>query len=135
MAVVYPSSLGLLEGVTQMCMKAIMAMVSTCSDASWPSECFTAPVLYVFVAVFAIVGVMTVVWLKIVYTRYETTTALPIEYGTVHACSVLCGFVFFREYAYMTAGQVVAAMLGLAIVMCGVAVSSRDTRATAVTPL
>ena len=49
-----------------------------------------------FATVFCAVGVLTVLWLKIVYTRFETTTGLPIEYGTVHACSVLGGIIFYQ---------------------------------------
>ena len=53
--------------------------------------------------------------------RYETTRALPIEYGTVHVCSVLAGIIFYREYVYMSETQLALALCGLAIVMCGVA--------------
>jgi len=130
MAVVYPASLGLLEGVTQLTMKGIMGMGSLCFKAEprpWPGPCYERPTLWLFVLVFALVGVMTIIWLKIVYTRYETTEALPIEYGTVHACSVLAGFVFFRERDYMTAQMTMMTFIGLAIVILGVGLSSCRT--------
>ena len=40
---------------------------------------------------------MTIIWLKIVYARYETTTGLPVEYGTVHVSSVLGGIICTRR--------------------------------------
>jgi len=70
---------------------------------------------------------MTVIWLKIVYTRYETTEALPIEYGTVHACSVLAGYVFYKERDYMDGRQKIFSFIGLALVIGGVALSSRKS--------
>ena len=130
MAIVYPASLGLLEGVTQLTMKGIMGMGSLCFQAEprpWPGPCYELPTLWLFVAVFALVGVMTVIWLKIVYTRYETTEALPIEYGTVHACSVLAGFLFFRERDYMDAQMRIMTFIGLAVVIVGVGLSSCRT--------
>jgi hypothetical protein len=40
--VVYPMSLGLLEGVTQVTIKALTAVYSSCADSGWPSCCFTS---------------------------------------------------------------------------------------------
>jgi hypothetical protein len=57
---VYPASLGVLEGVTQVTMKGQMAMFQSCLDASWPSVCSESVTLWLFVAVFLSVGVMTV---------------------------------------------------------------------------
>ena len=48
---------------------------------------------------------------------YETTTALPIEYGILHVCSVLTGCIFFQEYWAMDARQIAFAFIGLIIVM------------------
>jgi len=126
MAVIYPMSLGLLEGVTQLTMKALVAMVFACGWP-FPEICWLSVWLWAFAIVFCSVGVLTVIWLKIVYTRIETTTGLPIEYGTVHACSVLGGIVFYREFVFMNHVQLGAALVGLVIVMCGVAVSSWET--------
>ena len=45
---------------------------------------------------------------------------------TVNACSVLSGLLFYREYQYMNAGQIVASLCGLIVVISGVAVSIRS---------
>ena len=79
MSLVYPMSLGLLEGVSHLTMKAVMAMFEACFAASWPGECSSSGVLWFFTVLFVTVSLSTVVWLKIVFTRYETTTALPVE--------------------------------------------------------
>ena len=55
----------------------------------------------------------------------ETTVALPIEYGTVCACSVLSGLLFYDEVQYMTGWQVGLCILAVFIVLSGVAVSVR----------
>ena len=74
---------------------------------------------------FVAVSLSTVLWLKIVFTRYETTTALPVEYGDVNACSVLSGLLFYREFQFMSAGQLTASLGGLVVVIIGVGVSIR----------
>ena len=65
-------------------------------------------------------------WLKIVFTRYETTTALPVEYGTVNACSVLSGLLFYNEFKFMRGWQLALSLIGLFGVLAGVAVSVRS---------
>ena len=52
------------------------------------------------------------------------TAALPIEYGTVQACSYLAGVLFFQEYKVMAIWQLVVGFSGLAIIMVGVGVSA-----------
>jgi len=73
---------------------------------------------------FNVVGVMTIVWLKIVYTRFEVSAALPIEYGTVQMCSYLGGVVFFGEYKVMESWQLAVGFSGLATIMAGVIISA-----------
>ena len=81
--------------------------------------------LWGFGLLFVTVSLSTVVWLKIVFTRYETTKALPVEYGTVAACSVLSGLLFYREFDYMSAGNLALSLVGLFTVIAGVGVSIR----------
>ena len=69
MRVIYPSSLGMLEGVTQVTMKMLMAMLNSCLEDSWPSTCTKSAELWLSLLTFALIGVLTVIWLKIVYTR------------------------------------------------------------------
>ena len=124
MSVVYPMSLGLLEGVTQLLVKALSSIGSECMDVGVPPCCYTSGLPWMLLLVFCFVGVLTVVWLKIVYTRFETTTGLPIEYGTVHCCSVLGGLYFYEEADYMLTGQFTLCFGGLAFVVMGVAISA-----------
>ena len=81
----YPSSLGLLEAVTQVTIKCIAAMLGFCLDSTKDDRehCYNRPWLYLAVLLFAVVAYLTVVWLKIVYTRYEVTLGLPIEYAAL----------------------------------------------------
>jgi len=124
MAVVYPLSLGLMEGVTQLTIKALSAIAGKCSEDGYPTCCFANGWTWAFLFVFASVGVLTVIWLKLVYTRYETTTGLPVEYGTVHCCSIMGGLIFYQEAKAMQAWQVALALSGLATVVAGVAIST-----------
>ena len=48
-------------------------------------------------------------WLHVVFQRYETTLALPIEYGTVNVGMVTAGVILLQEYRYMDAWQVQSA--------------------------
>jgi hypothetical protein len=45
--------------------------------------------------------------------RYETTVALPIEYGTCTAADVISGLLFYREYKHMSSWQVRTRSLSL----------------------
>ena len=38
-------------------------------------------------------------WMPIVFRRFETTVALPVEYGAVNAGSVLSGLLFYQEHS------------------------------------
>ena len=62
-------------------MRAATSMFSECgiSCNHW--------VFYVSIAVWIASGLATLVWLNVVFRRYETTQALPIEYGAVQVWS------------------------------------------------
>ena len=62
------------------------------------------------------------------YRRYETTIALPIEYGALNVCSVAAGLLFYDEARYMQRWQLGCVLGGAAIVMAGIAMSLRATR-------
>merc|ERR1711871_802753 len=98
-------SLGLMEGVTQNTIKAISAMLAACQESHWPTCCVASGIPWAFIVLFSSIGVLTVLWLRIVYTRYETTRGLPIEYGTVHIGSVLGGLFLYQETTYMNGGD------------------------------
>ena len=73
MAVVYPMALGLLEGMTQLTVKALSAMAGQCLGSGLPPCCFDTPTLWVFGALFCGVGALTLIGLRLVYARYTVT--------------------------------------------------------------
>ena len=125
MVVVYPLSLGLLEGVTQNTVKALTAIAATCNGNGWPECCWVSGTFWSFLIVFGLTGILTVVWLQVVYTRFETTRGLPIEYGTVHICSILGGLTLYEEATFMDSGQMALTVVGLLFVLGGVIASAR----------
>ena len=79
MMVVYPASLGLDETIADLCTRAYSSMLASCADlgclsseASWS--------LYAAVVLAISAGLASALfWMPVVYKRYETTVALPIE--------------------------------------------------------
>jgi hypothetical protein len=69
----------------------------------------------------------TMPWIKIVFTRYEVTRALPIEYGTLNTCVVLSGVIFYREHVYMEGYQLACCFAGLVVVLVGVGMSAMES--------
>jgi len=118
MAVVYPASLGLDEGVCHLTMKSAISMIANCSSddscGHW--------ILYMFTVVWIAASVATVWWLRVVFSRYETTLALPVEYGTVNLCSVCSGLIFYGESRFMSSWQLMLNIAGLATVLVGISV-------------
>jgi len=124
MTVIYPASLGLQEGLMQIVTKGLVAMIDSMGLFSGP-DIYISFWFWLFVLIATTVGILTVIWLKIVYTRYEVTTGLPIEYGTLQAFAYLAGIFFFGEYKTMTETWMwVSGFSGLVIIVCGVGVSS-----------
>ena len=69
----------------------------------------------------------TSIWLAAVYRTYETTVALPIEYGALNVCSVMAGLLFYDESHYMSRWQLGLVLGGAAVVLMGIAMSLRST--------
>lgn len=116
MSLVYPVSLGIDEGIAHLTMKASVGMIDTCSDAG---EC-RHPIMFVFIAIWVIASLATLWWLRRVFSRYETTEALPVEYGTVSAISACSGLVFYREAKMMAPWQLSVTLLGVATILFGI---------------
>ena len=123
MSVVYPGSLGLDEGVAHLTMKASVAMLDSCGAVG---EC-DSPTMAAFVACWAGASVATVWWLRTVFTRYETTRALPVEYGAVNAASACSGLVFYREASGLAPHQLGLVSGGVAVILAGIAVGNLDS--------
>jgi len=115
MGVVYPASLGLDEAVTHLCMKAAVAMLSS-------GESCVRPVALLIICIWIATSLATVVYMKVVFERFETTLALPVEYGTVSAASQLSGLLFYRETLWMDTWQKVVILTGVVVIVVGVSV-------------
>jgi hypothetical protein len=67
--------------------------------------------------------------------RYETTRALPVEYGAVNAVSACSGLVFYREHTFMKPWQLTTMCAGVAAILVGIAIGNsaplEDTRYSA----
>ena len=58
--------------------------------------------------------------------RYETTTALPVEYGTVFVANSCSGLLFFDETKRMATWQVINVLVSVCIVLIGMIVGQLD---------
>ena len=102
-----------------MCSRALAALERHAEDARQAQKLDAVKRLA------AVLGVTTVVWLKIVYTRCEVTSGLPIEYDTLQAFSYLAGIFFYAEYKSMDeAWMFVCGFSGLLVIIVGVTISS-----------
>eukprot|EP00966_Prymnesium_polylepis_P099045 2293853-Prymnesium_polylepis.1 len=97
MALVYPGSLGLDEAIVHLCLKGGNAMSTTCGrdERDGGSGC-THWVYPVTLSIWMLTAFATVGWLRVVFKRYETTVALPVEYGAAAAGDVVSGLVFYQ---------------------------------------
>jgi hypothetical protein len=96
MQVVYPAVLGTFESLVQISLKCSV------SFATYWWEDMTHPMVFVMIFVLIFASVMTVQWLKKVYSHFETTDCLGIEYGCVTTISVIAGLTYFDEAQYCT---------------------------------
>ena len=115
-------------------MKASVNMIDSCGDAK---EC-GHPIFFVFIAVWVITSVATLWWLRRVFARYETTQALPVEYGAVNAVGVCSGLIFYREANRMAPWQLLVTLVGVLAILTGIGIgrieSGDDTAAAAAAP-
>ncbi len=116
MGVVYPASLGLDEAVCHLTMKAVVSMLANCNG-----DC-NHWLIYVFGVVWISASIATLWWLKKVFGRYQTTLALPIEYGTVNIGSMCSGLIFYAEAKYLATWQLSLTLVGLAVILSGIGV-------------
>lgn len=115
MGVLYPASLGLDEAIAHLTLRCMNAMLTQCNRGG----CLN-PVFPVTITLWILSSAGTVIWLRIVFKRFSSTTALPIEYGAASAADVLSGIIFFQEYKYyelwrypLIIGGVVLCLLGI----------------------
>ena len=110
----------------QIAIKGFMSMLF--DDCGGPVDpCVSSPVFWLCGAIVIACAGSTMSWIKIVFTRYEVTRALPIEYGTLNKCVVLSGVIFYREHVYMEGYQLACCFAGLVVVLVGVGMSAMES--------
>ncbi|KAL1504123.1 hypothetical protein AB1Y20_010533 [Prymnesium parvum] len=121
MAVAYPASLGIDEAFADLLIKGWSSMLLVCNSKCASCErwdvVYSTMVLWVFVA-----HISSLWWMPVVFRRFETTVALPIEYGAVNAASVMSGLLFYNEARYMAAWQVALQLIGCVLILLGIVV-------------
>jgi hypothetical protein len=65
--------------------------------------------------------------MRVVFRRYETTLALPIEYGTVNVVAVFSGLIFFDETSTMDTWQIAVVLASLVVIVCGLFLGQADS--------
>jgi len=124
MALIYPGSLGLDEGVAHLSMKAFMALFSQCGVTGTCGE----PIIWLMVLLWLVTSLATLWWMRTVFKRYETTKALPIEYGAVMAVNAMSGLIFYKESKYMETWQITLMSVGVLIIVIGLMVGLRENK-------
>ena len=127
MLIVYAGSLGLDETIADLATRAYASILTSCGDEKTPIfECISTASSWTFFVALA-VGITAgfasaTYWMRIVYKRYETTVALPIEYGALNVGNLLSGLLFYDEASYMEGWQVGLALGGCCIILVGIGV-------------
>ena len=128
MAFVYPASLACDEGIAHMWLRAETAMTTQCPVAGCGH-----PIFFISVAMRWGCSLITGFWLIVVFRRYQTTLALPIEYGVVTALDVISGLVFYNEHRAMAGWQLALVASGCVLCILGVVVGLLDEWAPGIT--
>jgi len=117
--VIYPATLGMIETIGQLILKAINSLLTTsvfseddkdsdnttssqsilAADEDFPNDIGLWIALVIFGGI-ALIGIIK--FLRLVYARFEITGAFPIEFGILTFSSVIGGFVVYRDYTYVT---------------------------------
>ena len=99
-------------------------MLRACSedDTDEGKASCTHPVLYVSIGAWVLFAFASSFWyMRKVFRRYETTVALPVEYGTLNIANVGTGLLFYAEYAAMDGRQLALVISGCAVILLGIA--------------
>ena len=126
MALVYPGSLGLDEAIVHVCLRAGNAMSTTCSRGGCDHWIYPWTL-----GMWLCTAMATLWWLRVVFKRYETTVALPVEYGAMTAADVVSGLVFFKETDHMDTWQVTLVICGIVTCLIGIQVGRMGLDVTA----
>lgn len=111
----YPIALGVEEGIAHLLMKGFLAMISTCTTGpSW--------IFWLTTIVWAVLSIASVLGLKIVHSRCDCSSSLPVLYGTINSISVCSGLIFYNEAAFAADWQISLNVTGLAVIITGIAI-------------
>ena len=124
MLLVYGGSLGLDEGIADLLLpKGFQPMLAMCNDDAHPELSCGHPMIWVAVVLWVLSAFASVFWwMRKVYSRYEVTVALPIEYGALNAANVCTGLLFFSEHRMMDDWQLALVVIGCVIILCGIGI-------------
>eukprot|EP00811_Abedinium_folium_P034752 NODE_7608_length_1564_cov_5.897008.p1 GENE.NODE_7608_length_1564_cov_5.897008~~NODE_7608_length_1564_cov_5.897008.p1 ORF type:complete len:520 (+),score=108.61 NODE_7608_length_1564_cov_5.897008:176-1561(+) len=123
MGLIYPGSLGLVQGFHHLTMKLTYSLMGHC----WTEGACWSAVFCLSAAALVTASVMTLLWLRVVLHRFETTKALPVQYGTVNVVSVCSGLIFFQEGQYMGAWQLALCAVSIFIIVVGIQLSRKSS--------
>jgi len=119
MVLVYPGSLGLNEAFVDACARGYSSMILRClREEEGLAACNDWP-LYLMMCVGIPAAIATGYWLKVVFARYQTTLALPIEYSMLNICAVGGGLLFYNEVVYMNHWQLPLVLAGCGVMTLG----------------
>ena len=119
MVIVYPGSLGLNEAFVDACARGYSSMILRClREEEGLASCNDWP-LYLMMCVGIPAAIATGYWLKVVFARYQTTLALPIEYSMLNICAVGGGLLFYHEVVYMNQWQLPLVLAGCGVMTLG----------------
>ena len=119
MVIVYPGSLGLNEAFVDACARGYSSMILRClGEEEGMAACNDWP-LYLLLCVGIPAAIATGYWLKVVFARYQTTLALPIEYSMLNICAVGGGLLFYHEVVYMNHWQLPLVLAGCGVMTLG----------------
>lgn len=80
-------ALALQEGFGAIIAKSLASIIW--NQAAYRPHEVVRPLFWVFWVLVVFLSTLSMVFLKLVYARYEATVALPIEYGSVHTAQIL----------------------------------------------
>jgi hypothetical protein len=126
---IYPATLGAVEATGALVLKAINSLLTTI--ATEDDEAANADdtdndniglwVGLIGVGICLFLGI--VVWLRLVYSRFEITGAFPVEFGMLTFGSVVGGFAVFQDYNFVnTTGQWVGVGCAGASILGGIGI-------------
>mmetsp|Transcript_36343 Transcript_36343/g.88407 ORF Transcript_36343/g.88407 Transcript_36343/m.88407 type:complete len:147 (+) Transcript_36343:359-799(+) len=122
MMFIYPASLGLDEAINGTWLRAAISMMGRCTTGEGKGDLHGCdhPLMYIGLVIMVVSALATVWWLKVVYKRYETTVALPIEYGMVNVAMCASGLIFYQEHKFYEPWQLTLTVSGSIVVCIGI---------------